>query len=279
MRNVRWMALMVLALFAAATRAHDIPNNAEASMLVTGTIVVAADGSVISHAIDHPEKLDAGVVEMIDGSMTEWRFKPMHDKASATMRLVVHAKKHDSGKYRISIGSANFESPQDPAGWVFGKRSLPEYPHDALGAGVSGVVYLSIHVDRDGKVIDVMTEQVNLNVEDKPKAMDHWRDLLSAAAIYAAKTWQFRSAPGSITTPATDSETARTLRVPVQFLLEGDRTPAYGQWSVYVPGPQHAIPWLTHDDAGSTSPEALAADGIYPVEHSGLHLVTQFATN
>ena len=109
--------------------------------------------------------------------------------------------------------------------------------------------------------------------------MDHWRDLLSRAAIYAAKTWQFRSPPDSKTTPATDSETARTLRVPVQFLLEGDRTPSYGQWSVYVPGPQHAIPWLSNDDAGSTSPEALAADGIYPVEYSGLHLVTQFATN
>lgn len=279
MRNVRSIALMVLALYMAAANATYLPKNAEASLLVTGTIEVAADGSVMSHAIDHPEQLDAGVVGMIDRSMTEWRFKPIHGTASATMRLVVHAKKDDAGKYRISIGSASFESPQETAGWTFVKNAPPEYPFDALVAGVGGTVYLSIHVDRNGKVIDVIAEQVNLSAEDNPTKMDRWRGLLSTAAISAAKNWRFRYPLDSEATAAVNSEDARTIRVPVEYHLDGDRTPSYGQWSMYVPGPLHAIPWLSHDDAVSTSPEAFAAGGIYPVEHGGLHLMAQFATN
>ena len=281
MRNIGWIAGAVLLLGASAASATYMPKDAEASLLVNGTIVVAADGSVVSHALDHPELLDAGVVGMVDSSMTQWHFKPMHGTVTGTMHLVLHAKKNDAGKYRIWIAAASFASPQEPSRWEYGERTSVDFPSEAAKAGVGGMAYVCVHVDRDGNVIDAITEQVNLTALDTPIKMEHWRDVLGSAATNAIKKWRFHPVPNSDAALTDDTESARTLRVPVHYSFPdgGQGIPKYGQWSMYVPGPHHDIPWLVHEDAALGSPEALAAGGLYPIHKDGLHLVTQLATD
>ena len=60
----RLLLLLLLGGWLAGTAQADGQRSAaaqaEASMLVTATIVVATDGSVSGYAVDHPEKLPAG---------------------------------------------------------------------------------------------------------------------------------------------------------------------------------------------------------------------------
>lgn len=281
MRNIEWIAGAVLVLCTSAASATYMPKQAEAALGVNGTIVVAADGSVVSHAIDHPELLDTGVVGMIDSSMAQWHFKPMHGTVTGTMHLALHARKNDAGKYLIWIAAASFASPQTPSRWAYGERTEVPFPDEAEKAGVGGVAYVCVHVDRDGNVIDAITEQVNLTAMDIPLKMEHWRDLLGSAATKAIKKWRFHPVSNPDDAVADDTESARTLRVPVHYMFAtGDQgMPKYGQWIMYVPGPRHEIPWLKNETASLGSPEALAAGGLYPVQKDGLHLVTQLSTD
>ena len=96
-----------------ATAEEDVAKRAEASMLVTGSIVVAPDGSVQSYAVDHPEKLPSVVAGLVGKDLSRWRFapvlldgKPVAAKAPMSMRVV--ASKRDDGNYNIGIRSAYF---------------------------------------------------------------------------------------------------------------------------------------------------------------------------
>jgi hypothetical protein len=281
MRNMGWMGIVIAALCVGRAGATAMPTSAEASVLVTGTVEVAPDGRVTRHAIDNAGALDLGVVDMIDDSMSDWRFKPMHGTVSAVMRLVLHARKNAAGKYVIWIASADFKSPQDCPAWGYASKPVPpEYPREALEADVSGTVYVALHLNRDGKVVDAIAEQVNLNVNDFARRMDHWRDQLGTAAVVAARDWHFSRSPGSTIVSDTDvdSEAARTIRVPVAYRFDSE-SQKYGLWEVYVPGPKHPIPWIADSSDTVTRPEALAAGGIYPVEHAGLQLVTKLASD
>lgn len=279
MRNMEWMRIVIAALCVGEAGATAMPTSAEASVLVTGTVEVAPDGRVTQHAIDNAGALDAGVVDMIDDSMRDWRFKPMRGSASAAMRLVLHARKNDAGKYVIWIASADFQSPQDSPAWSYADKPVPpQYPREALETGVSGTAYLALHLDRNGKVVDAIVEQVNLNVNDVARRMDHWRDQLGTAAVMAAREWHFSRPPGSVIVPDADSEAARTVRIPVEYRFNSE-TQKYGLWEVYVPGPKHPIPWSDGNGDASTSPDAFAAGGIYPVKHEGLQLETRLASD
>jgi hypothetical protein len=281
MRNLHRIAAALLVLGSASASAGSLPKDAEASLLVTGTIEVGPDGTMLKHTIDHPEKLDAGVIGVIDRALGDWRFKPVSAPTSATMRLVLHAKKNNDGKYDTWVGSASFETSQDHALWSYeGRPQPPDYPNDALKNGVGGTVYLYIHVGQDGKVLDAIPAEVDLTKEDIPARMARWRDQLGNAAVDATKAWRFHPPMDQSSTAVVDSEATTTVMVPVEYGLGIHPAPAYGLWKVYFPGPHHQASWLSGtESAAMKNPEALAANGIYPVQHSGLELVTQLAKN
>lgn len=251
----------------------------EASMLLTGMIVVDPQGGVSEHVIDHPEKVEKGVLDFMHASVAQWKFepvrvdgKPVSIRNKMSIRLI--AKDVGDGKYNVRIGGADFQPFKTETGTEIAENSLtpPKYPVYAQRAGVQGTVYLVLRVGRDGKVTDVATEQVNLKIVASASDMRHWRSVLAASATKVAKAWAF--------TPPSKGEQATlaswSVRVPVDYRFYGERGEGYGEWDAYVPGPRESIPWQDWTDQPGYSPDALVADGgAYPVGgNNGLRLLT-----
>ena len=254
-----------------------IRKQVEASMLLTGTIEIAADGSVSGHVLDHPDKLEAGVIGLVDRTLPTWRFEPVVEdgkahRATAKMSLLLVANRLDADRFTMRIRSANFvDTNEAPESKLSSKRlEPPRYPVDAFRDGVSGTTYAIVRVDRSGKVADVAVEQVNLRVTGSQTQMAIWRDAFAKATRMAARKWQF-------TPPATGKHVDDefwSARVPVEYCVVEVGVPQYGKWQPYVPGPKQVVPWLNSAGADvASSPEALAAGGVYQLG-AGPHLLT-----
>ncbi len=79
------------------------------------------------------------------------------------MNLLLVAKPGANNTYAVSIRSAHFGSQEQGAASVTAKdMPPPAYPEHAFREGATGVVYLLLKIGRDGKVEDLVAEQVNL---------------------------------------------------------------------------------------------------------------------
>jgi hypothetical protein len=253
----------------------------EASMLVTGRIQVDTTGKVTGFSLDQQDKLPPGIVRLLDTAVPAWTFEPFlvdgrAVNVSTDMSVRVVGKKLDEDSVSIAIRSASFgdrsgkpeEQPRSAG------MAPPDYPLGAAYAGASGTVYLLVKAGRDGKVIDVATEQVNLTVVADESSMAQWRRVFQDASVRQAKRWKF--------IPPTAGEDAKSdfwvLRVPVVFALDDPRkTAAYGKWEAYVPGPRLPNPWEEEGDENMAfSPDALPPGGVY-LAGSGLKLLTKLS--
>ncbi|OOG57092.1 energy transducer TonB [Rhodanobacter sp. B05] len=281
----RWLLgvfCLLLSGAALAAGADAVRKRVQASMLVSGAVTVAPDGSLKSYVVDHPEQLPAPVVALIARDAPRWRFAPVVRDgeavlAKAAMSLRIVAMPAGDGKYTLGIAGSHFGQPasnDDPTGRTIGakQRQAPAYPRDAARAHVSGTVYVVMRVNRTGVVDEEAAEQVNLDEVGSDVEMRHWRTVLADAALNAARHWTF--AP-----PTAGPEAARSawqVRVPITFRLSewGHPEPAekYGDWHAYVPGPRNTPPWM-HERSSSGSADALAAGGMVEVG-KGLQLIT-----
>lgn len=251
-------------------------KRAEASMLVTGEIAVADDGSVTGYTLDRQEKIPQEVVGLIGRAAPKWRFAPvMQDghavaaKAHMNIRLVAQHASDDSDNYIIHIASASFgDYGEGGESMTYARRSPPSYPRNAVAAGVQGTVYLLLRVGRDGKVTDAAVEQVNLGVAGSDRELKVWRDVLADPALRVAKDWTFNLPTKGMHV----NDPAYITRVPVMFRLNRNERPdeLYGTWVPYIPGPKTSIAW--NKDDGSSA-DALPDNGLYLV-NSGLRLTT-----
>ncbi|QNP42157.1 protein tonB [Lysobacter terrestris] len=253
----------------------EVRKQVEASMLVTGRIEIDTAGKVIGYALDKQDRLPRGVVDMVGKAVPAWKFEPVVIdgklvRAAASMSIRLVARKLDDDHLTVDIRSASFGSEGGKAEEMIrpAKRLIaPGYPAAAVRSGVTGAAYLLVKVGRDGKVIDVATEQVNLKVVATGDQMARWRDLLAAASMSQARKWSFA--------PPTEGPAAGAefwvVRVPVVYAF--DRT-AYGTWEGYVPGPRQPNPWQNEDKEGvAFSPDTLPPGGAY-LAGTGLKLLT-----
>lgn len=135
---------------------------------------------------------------------------------------------------------------------------------------MTGTVYLVLRIGRSGRVEEVLAEQVNLGVVARSEAeMARWRDMFVEASVPTAKRWKF--APP--TTGPHVNDPFWSVRVPIAYLLPGQKRPEYGQWEAYVPGPRQRIPWDAPSEDNASGPDALAAGGVYQVG-AGRRLLT-----
>jgi Gram-negative bacterial TonB protein C-terminal len=277
----RWLMGLCGLLLAGAALADslkDVRERVQASMLVTGSILVAPDGSVRSYTIDHPEKLPPVVVGLIDNGTKSWIFAPVlidgqPVAARASMSLRVVAKPDGKDDYAIRVAGAQFGKDDDvePGQSIsYDSHPSPHYPEAAVRAGVWGTVYLRLLVDRQGRVENAIAEQVNMGVVASDQELDKWRNVLAEASLRTVKGWTFHI-------PTVGREATKDhweARVPVNYILDG-RTPRerYGKWDPYVPGPERAVPWQQKFEESSGAADAIAVGGLYQIG-SGLQLTT-----
>lgn len=279
----RWWAGLLLVCYSFAASAGGgvgaVRKQAEASMLVTGTIDVDQDGSVGGYAIDKREQLPAAVSQVIDKTIAQWRFKPVTQdgksiRATAKMSLLIVANHSDDDHYRVTMRGATFGGESEgPGEAVTAKRMRPpEYPGQAWASGVAASVYVVVRVGRQGVVEDALVEQVNLRAVASEVEMKRWRDSFAQSTLRTAKSWTF--------VPPTAGNTANdpfwSVRVPVTYQFEGTTAQKYGHWEAYIPGPRQTAPWLQgheHDLDNWSLPDSQMAGGIYQVG-KGLHLLT-----
>lgn len=254
----------------------EIRKQAEMSMLLTGSIEIDRDGSVAKYELDNAGDLPPVAARIMDQASATWRFepviidgKPVRARTAMSVRLAAKPRENSEG-FDVRISAANFGKPGEGE-WVTSKGRLlrPKYPPQAAAGGVRGTVYVVVRIGRDGKVEDAVAEQVNLGAVDRTEAaMQRWRDTLAGASLQAARRWTF--------VPPTRGEEADApfwlARVPVSYLLPGDKVPVPGKWETYIPGPRQSAPWLGGIDA-SLGADAVAGDGIFPLK-GGPRLLT-----
>jgi hypothetical protein len=265
-----WLAAAALALvplMATAGGPGAVRKQIESSMLVTGEVAVTADGRVDTITLDQPEKLPPGIVDFVQGQVRQWTFEPVLREGQAVparsrMSVRVVGKKIDNDRATIGIRNAAFPGPAPAEGESVSSKSMrpPSYPPGALNGGATGTTYLVLKIDRDGKVIDAVVEQVNLTVVARESDMVKLRQLFTNASLAAARKWIFL--------PPTTGEHAGaeywSARVPVDYLMHGQKPrTGYGRWQSYVPGPRQSIPWQEESESASFSPDALAEGGVY----------------
>jgi hypothetical protein len=285
---MRRLALGVfsLALFcvAFAAVASSRSRQAEASMLVTGTIVVAPDGSVRSYALDHAKNLPVPVVDLINKGIPAWRFEPtlldgQPVAAKAKMSLRVVAQPQNNGDYAISISGAQFNQGNgvdDVADAYIKRTPLPVYPGFAIREHLSGSVYLLLRVNRQGKVIDGFAEKVNLDTNPQaipPEGvLNKGREVLAKASLDAVLKWTFNMS----TSDANSKDDYQYARVPINFYLDSlvpSPARSYGEWVTYMPGPIQQAPWGEKSKLASNNVDAIP-EGSVSLADEGLHLIT-----
>lgn len=269
---------LVLAGVALASGPGGVRKRVQASMLLTGTIVVAPDGSVRSYAIDHADEVEPAALTLVNRSVPEWKFEPTllagkRVAAKANMSLRVVAKPVGEGNYALSIKGTHF-GQNDPGNDISYKaRVSPRYPPQAVQARVGGTVYLLLRVGRQGQVEDAAAEQVNLAVVASDLELAQWRKVLANSALAAARQWTF-----NLPTSGDHADAPYWIaRVPVKYsliMMDKPKVQEYGKWQAYVPGPKELVPWLDDKRLLSGSVDALPGDGIYQLHQSGLHLLT-----
>lgn len=279
MPKSRWIVLLLC--FIAGVAAAQGPTAAlklvEHSMVVTGHVLIEPDGSVSGWEIDQADRLPPAVVALIERSAPVWRFEPVlidgqPQRAKGRMSLRLTANPLDDGQYRIALRSGHFgKDAMDARERLAAEgtdavqvltRKSPIYPMAAARGSVRGTVYLVLRIGRDGRVEEAVAEQVNLRTAGTPNQMRMMRNMLAGSALRAIREWTFQ--------PPTTGELAGrdswSGRIAVDYTLNGERAPEYGQWHAYIPGPRERAPWLPQTDlAEGESPDTLLAGGFRPV--------------
>ncbi|SEN34883.1 hypothetical protein SAMN02800694_3266 [Luteibacter sp. UNCMF331Sha3.1] len=273
----------VMALVAATASLAEGPGavrrRVEASMLLTGSVTVAPDGSVSGYELDRQDKVPPEIVELVRRAASGWRFEPVvRDgqpvSAKARMSLRVVARRDDPSKADFTAHIAGGSFGDDGKGGeeiTYADRHPPSYPSNAAAARVEGTVYLMLRIDHDGKVVDAIAEQVNMGVVGSDSELRVWRNVLAKPSVQAAKTWTFH--------PPTKGPHANdpyyVVRVPVVYALNrnGAQYETYGEWHAYVPGPKEHVPWADEGRQQGGGTDAVP-DGQLFLVNSGLTLTT-----
>lgn len=261
-----WVAAVLAACMGPAIAAGPgaVRKQVESSMLVTGTIDLAADGRVSGYAIDGRDTLPPGVAQLIDRTVPQWRFAPVElldgtTRARASMNLRLVAKKLGDGQYRVEIRGTRFGTATPGEFPAPGNREPPRYPKEPLLAGVGGSAYIVLKIGRDGRVADAFAEQVNLRAVAGEAAMKQWRGMFAQAALRAVRQWTFvpPSKGAGVDVPYWHG------RVAIEFIPPGGKDLAANEWHSYVPGPRTPTPWAAAEDASAA--DVLTASSIHPV--------------
>ena len=270
--------MLVLAVGGAVPPAADargpaaVREQVESTLLVKGTVDIAANGEVLGYALEKPDALPASVRDLIGNTVPSWQFAPIEldpgttrGRASMSLRLV--ARQLGKDRYRVGISGAQF-------GRQFGDNQVksrqmrpPTYPERAAYAGLGGTVYTVLKIDASGRVIEAVAEQVNLRAIAPEAAMEQWRDILEKATLTTARRWTFDVAPAAL-----ESYPFVSVRIPVEFVAPGSKPTREGEWDAYVPGPHRQIPW--NPELSGAGADAIASGQVSRIDPNAPRLLS-----
>ncbi|GGJ96798.1 hypothetical protein [Luteimonas terricola] len=268
-----WLVLLLalVSLDAVAQTRAGLMKQLEGTMLLTGRIDVAADGSITSWSIDRQDEVSADVMAHIAHHVPLWQVlpatvddQPVASSTRFSLRLV--ARPVDRSTFRFNIASVHIEEELEERARLKSRRfDPPTYPHRMLRMGATGTVYVLVQIDRSGAAIGSHVERVDLTVLAKDAQAVQIRRELGDAVMRAAQTWGY-----DVPTTGPDvRDDYYVVRVPVQFVI-GDQTSRYGNWQVYLPGERTRAPWSKRDDGGNDA----AVPGRVMLAGSGMKLLS-----
>lgn len=277
LRRTLLFTLLALCTFTASADRYDaIRQRVEASMLVTGELVVAPDGTVKSYTIDRADALPPETRRLITEVVPTWELDAKQADGSPlraptaikmSMQLLARPIAGADDQLRVTIQGAAFRDPNAPAEVEPKKLAPPEYPVLAAHSRMTGTVYVVLRLNPDGTVAETHVEQVDMTVISNEKTLLKFSKIFAKAAVDAAKQWTFNIAPERLAKPEPVE-----VRVPLDFLLVGSGPdPAeYGRWRAYLPGAYAPIPWRSRTtadggDAGG-SIGAMVPGQFYPAD-------------
>lgn len=264
-RILLFTLLALCAFSASAGRYETMRKQVVASMLVTGELVVAPDGTVESYAIDRADALPPEARQLIAKVVPSWELdakqadgSPLQSPTAVRMSMQLLARPIDGvdDRLRVTIEDTAFRDPNAPADVKRnGELAPPAYPVLAAHSGMTGTVYVLLRLNPDGTVAETHVERVDMTVVSDEKTLLKFSKILAKAAVGAAKQWTFNISPERLAHPAPVE-----VRVPVDFLMPGKTsTTEYGRWHAYVPGLYAPIPWRNPTADGGDAEDGIGA--------------------
>lgn len=251
----------------AAQSIRAMRAQAEGSMVLSGSIDIAVDGSVEGFQLADEAKVEPYIKDFVKANVASWRFEPVMREGKAVrartpvyLRLLATAG--DEGRMQVALKSASFEAYDSTATDSVVSLSMtpPQFPKALYEMGGAGEVALLLKINREGGVEDVIAEQVNVSVLSRGQVIERMRDIMARNSLAAARKWRFRVP----TTGEAVDEPYWTVRVPVNYSYDDART-RYGKWQAYVPGPRNRASWDVGRDDGIESADTLPDGGVYMV--------------
>ncbi|RYZ73911.1 MAG: hypothetical protein EOP91_03890 [Lysobacteraceae bacterium] len=249
--------MILLAATATASEVAALRKQVVASMRLTGTLAIDAEGSVTGYAIDQPGRVPPEVLGHLARNVPRWKLVQAPAAGEATslpFSVRVMAAPREAGLFELSLVGATIRGKRGPGEEVVVRGGLrrPEYPRAvARLAKVTGTVYVVLKVGRRGAVEDLVIEQVNLDFVGEPAQVAQVQAEFAAQAAAAARHWKFKLPVAG----ALAAEPFLTVRVPVRYVA--DMLPRYGQWEYYLPGPRRVAPWMQEDIAVGAGEEGV----------------------
>jgi len=196
-----------------------------------GEIQIAPDG----HVIDYQLKSDLSptVAALVDRTVRGWHFEPILVDGKAviaktTMSLRLRGEPAPGDSYSLSIASVNFGS------LTHSTVKPPEYPADAVRAGLGARVELYLLIDADGKVLEATPRQTSLDMRaSSERAAEAWRKQFERASVRAAEHWRYD--PSEFVDGKAVKK--RYALAPIVFGMNNHES------IVFIPGPVHPAPW------------------------------------
>jgi hypothetical protein len=228
---MRFIAL--LAVLLAVAPAWAAKPAAEFDITVSGRIEIGPDGRVRDYSVD--KATPQAVRGLVDKAVRAWEFEPIVEGGRAVtattglkMKLVAQPEGDD---YLLRIAHVWFGTATPH------KMTPPRWPN----VPVAGQVVLVLHVDEQGRVDRLHVERTDLGSLGTRPQMEQWRRRFEAAALAAAKSWEF----GPI--EVVDGKPVATdVRVPVAFT-------SGATWDRWYRGDSKPAPWRATSTASATA--------------------------
>ena len=174
-RRILLFTMLALCAFAASASRHDtVRKQVEASMLVTGELVVAPDGAVKSYKLDRADALPPGTAGAARGTRSghgnsRWQKadgSPLQAPAAVKMSVQLRGAAHRRRRPVPGHGPGHGVLGPEGAGRGLSKGELtpPKYPPIAYRSGMSGIVYVVLRLNPDGTVAETHVERVDMTV-------------------------------------------------------------------------------------------------------------------